>query len=203
MPDHKELVKLLREHAVRELPEGESFTLRSGQKSRYYVDCRNLTLLPRGLNVLVSLLMPELLKLPFDAVGGPAVGADPIVGGLCFMAGLMPRPPFRGFLVRPGMKGHGLASRIIGPIMPGDRCVLVEDVATTGQSLVEAADALAAFGCKVDHAFCVVLRRDCLGQEAGAIERLADRGIRLTSLTTLEELFDRREVPTTTCGDTA
>lgn len=120
--------------------------------------------------------------LEYDAIGGPSIGADPIVGGLIFMAGFMPKSrSLRGFLIRKESKEYGKAGRIVGPLRSGDRCVIVEDVTTTGASTLEAVEVVEAFGAKVVHIFCVVDRL------AGGAESFAAKGIPFTPLLTIKD----------------
>lgn len=181
------LKKMVQRHALEVKPEGEFFTLKSGAKSRYYLDCRNLHLTPEGLHCVVTTLMDKLnvmvnLGFKYDAIGGPSIGADPIVGGLIFLAGLMPiKSKLRGFLVRSEEKEHGKGGRIVGPLKEGDRCVIVEDVTTSGGSAMSAVEAVEAFGAKVVHVFCVVDRL------AGGAELFASKNIPFTPLLTIKD----------------
>lgn len=175
------LVELVLKHALEIKPEGEFFVLKSGAKSRYYLDCRNLDLTPEGLHAVVTTLMDKLRPLQFDAVGGPSIGADPIIGGLCFLGGMMPKCKFVGFLVRPEGKDHGKSGRIVGPVKAGDRCVIVEDVTTTGGSAMSAVQAVEDFGAKVVHVFSIVDRLQ------GGAELFASKNIPFTSLLTIKD----------------
>lgn len=172
----------MRELALEIKPEGEFFTLKSGEKSSYYLDCRNLHLTPKGLHAVVMALHGKLMGMEFDAIGGPSLGADPIIGGLMFVAGMMPRAKYRGFLVRSAGKEHGKSGRIVGPLKQGDRCVVVEDVTTTGGSALDACDEVEAFGAKVVHVFSVVDRL------RGGAEAFAARGIPFESILTIKDL---------------
>lgn len=186
MSDYKpELIGLVKELALEVKPEGEFFTLKSGAQSAYYLDCRNLTLTPHGLCVVTRSLWFEMQEQPhaFMAFGGPSIGADPIVGALVSLCGLMPScKRMRGFLVRPTAKAHGKAGRIVGPLKPGDNCILIEDVVFTGQSSMDAIDEIEAFGAKVVHAFCIVDRLQ------GGAQKFADRGIPFKPLLDVTEL---------------
>lgn len=85
--------------------------------------------------------MHELQGFEFQAIGGPCVGANPIIGGYLYASGCG-NPDLRGYLVRKEEKGHGLEGLVIGSIQPGDRCVMVEDVSTTGGSMMKAIEAV-------------------------------------------------------------
>lgn len=171
----------MRELALEVKPEGEFFTLKSGKQSPYYLDCRNLHLTPKGLHAVVMALHAKLMGMEFDAVGGPSIGADPIIGGLVFIAGMMPRAKYKGFLVRSAGKDHGKGGRIVGPLKQGDRCVVIEDVTTTGGSALDACDEVEAFGAKVVHVFSVIDRL------AGGAEAFAARNIPFTPLLTIKD----------------
>lgn len=175
------LMELVREHALEIKPEGEFFTLKSGAQSRYYLDCRNLNLTPAGLNCVVNSMWQELIGVEFDAVGGPSIGADPIVGGMMFLAGMTTKTKITGFLIRKEGKEHGKGGRIVGPLKPGDRCVVVEDVTTTGGSAMDAVEEVEAFGAKVIQVISVVDRL------AGGAELFASKGIAYKSLLTIKD----------------
>src|SRR5262249_180978 len=116
------------------------FTLASGQKSTYYIDCRKVTLSSVGAALIAAGMLEQLGEPPFEAVGGMTMGADPIVGAMLTLAGQQGRE-LRGFLVRKEPKSHGTTKLVEGPLYPGDRVVIVEDVATTGGSSLRAIEA--------------------------------------------------------------
>src|SRR5262245_45718063 len=117
------------------------FTLASGQKSTYYIDCRKVTLSSGGAAMIAAGILQELGDEPFEAVGGMSLGADPIVGAVLALAGLQGRE-LRGFLVRKEPKQHGTGKLVEGPLYSGDRVVIVEDVATSGGSALKAIEAV-------------------------------------------------------------
>jgi orotate phosphoribosyltransferase len=166
------------------------FTLASGAKSNYYLDCRKLTLHSQGLTAVCNVMFDELEDLRrsrtihFDAIGGPCVGADPIVGAMLQIYGEINTPGFemRGFLIRKEAKAHGKGGLVIGSVKPGDKVVLIEDVATSGGSLLRAADEICRFGCTVVRAMVIVDRLQ------GAAEEFAARGIPFHSLLTIQDL---------------
>jgi orotate phosphoribosyltransferase len=176
------LIQLVREHALEIKPESEFFTLKSGVKSRYYFDCHNLHLTPAGLREVVNCLWSQMQDIQIDAFGGPSIGADPIIGGLTYLAGISPTGQrLRGFMVRKEEKEHGKAGRIIGPIKPGMRCAVIEDITTTGSSALDAVDCVEAFGAKVVHIFCVVDRL------TGGAQAFVERNIPFTPLLTIRD----------------
>ncbi len=128
------LVSELREHA---LVIGE-VVLTSGAKAQYLVDAKRAILLPAGFTALAELVAAQAREWGATAVGGMTMGADPIA-----CAALAGGADIKAFFVRKEAKQHGLARRIEGPVLePGERCMLVEDVVTTGGSTIRALEAL-------------------------------------------------------------
>src|SRR4051812_43257423 len=129
MYDREALQQLIRAKA---LQFGE-FTLASGKKASYYLDCRQITLDSAGAK-LVGAGMLELISadLP-DLVGGMAIGADPITAAILTLAGVK-NMPLRGVMVRKEPKQHGTGKVVEGPFQAGESIVIVEDVVTTGGS---------------------------------------------------------------------
>ncbi|MDH4379712.1 MAG: orotate phosphoribosyltransferase [Vampirovibrionales bacterium] len=133
------LLQLIQQHALK----FGTFTLASGKQSSYYLDCRLVTLLSEGADLIGRLMARQLLPTQADAVGGVVIGAAPMVTatGLAATAqGL----PLNGFLIRKATKGHGTQKLVEGHIAAWMRVVLVEDVVTTAGSLVEGIQALKA-----------------------------------------------------------
>lgn len=177
--DRQALIDLIRDKA---LQFGE-FTLTSGKKSSYYLDLKQVTLDPQGAR-LIGLGILELIeqngRWP-DAVGGMAIGADPVTGAVVTMAGICGKKVL-GFLVRKEAKGHGTQRFVEGPVTPGQRAIIVEDVITTGGSSRAAAEKARAFGLEVLGVIGVVDRLE------GGREALAQAGLPLQSLLTIEDL---------------
>src|SRR5918912_508414 len=120
------LITALREHA---LVIGD-ITLTSGQKAGYYVDVKRATLLPEGFSARSELVAVEAERVGATAVGGTTMGADPIA-----CSALAAGAPVKAFFVRKERKEHGLSRWIEGPpLEAGERCLVVEDVVTTGGS---------------------------------------------------------------------
>ncbi|RMG35853.1 MAG: orotate phosphoribosyltransferase [Planctomycetota bacterium] len=176
--DRQELIRLFRERSLRF---GE-FTLASGKKSSYYLDGKQNTLYSRGLRLIAEGLLHLTQDIPFDAVGGMSIGADPIVGGVLAVAAARDRD-LVGFLVRKEPKGHGTQRFIEGPLEPGMRCVIIDDVITTGGSALTAARRVQEFGGVVVCCAGVVDRME------GGAEAFAAAGLPFRSLLTIED-FD-------------
>ncbi len=159
------------------------FTLSSGKKSNYYLDARLVTLSAEGA-FLCGRLIHDLVKDQRPtAIGGPTLGADPMVGAVGAVSFIDGRP-VKTFIIRKEPKGHGKGRMVEGPgLTEADRIVLIDDVATTGKAFIHSLDALAADGLKPVACACVIDRQD------GAREVLAARGVALYSLFTAREFF--------------
>ena len=135
------------------------FTLASGKKANYYLDCRKLTLDSEGANVIAAGIL-ELIKDDFpDAVGGMAIGADPITAAVITCA-WQQNNPIKGFIVRKEAKAHGTGQQVEGPVEPGQTAVMMEDVVTTGGSSLRAIEHAREFGLNVDRIIAIVDRGD-------------------------------------------
>jgi orotate phosphoribosyltransferase len=177
--DRERLIGLLKRDALKT----GSFTLASGRTSHYYVDGRKVTLSAEGAALIGSGVLTVIEGLPgVTAVGGLTMGADPIVGATLAVAGSKGRHDLRGFLVRKEAKGHGTGRLVEGPLQPGDRVVIVDDVATTGGSSLQAVTAVEAMGCQVA---CVVAVLDRL---EGAGAAFAARKLDFRTLVTIRDL---------------
>lgn len=173
------LLEELRTHA---LVLGE-VVLTSGARAQYLVDAKRAILRPAGFAALGELVAIEARERGATAVGGMTMGADPIA-----CAALAGGAEVKAFFVRKEAKPHGLARRIEGPpLAPGERCLLVEDVVTTGGSTVRAIEAVREEG----HEICGVLAIcDRLAGGAAAIEAAARAPYR--ALTTIDEVYPER-----------
>ena len=158
MAHRNELANLLRAKSIKR---GE-FTLASGKKSSYYLDCRLTTLDPEGA-LLTGYCVLELLDemgVKPDAIGGLSMGADPVVSAAIVVSALEKRP-VQGFLVRKEAKGHGRKKQIEGMEQTrGKRVVIVDDVCTTGGSTLEAIEAATREGCEVVAVISLVDREE-------------------------------------------
>jgi orotate phosphoribosyltransferase len=170
------LIAELREHA---LVLGK-VTLTSGQKADYYVDAKRAILLPAGFRALGELVAAEAARVGATAVGGTTMGADPIA-----CSALAAGAPVKAFFVRKEKKEHGLQRWIEGPVLePGERCLVVEDVVTTGGSAIHAIERLREEGFEVAGVVSVL---DRLAGGAEAIQAAAG-GAPYTPLVTIDEI---------------
>ena len=184
MASHESRPRLLQILLERSLRFGQ-FRLTSGELSDFYVDVRKTSLDPEGLALIGELLADAARLGEADgptAVGGPVIGADPIVAALGLAAWRRGRR-LHLFLVRKEAKEHGVGGRIVGELPPDARVLLVDDVLTKGGSLADAVTVVEETGAKVTDVGCVVDRK------AGGEERLAAPGRRLHALFAIDELL--------------
>jgi orotate phosphoribosyltransferase len=179
--DAKEtLLEELRRHA---LIVGE-VTLTSGAVAQYYVDAKRAILRPAGFRALAELVAGYARQWEATAVGGLTMGAD---APAC--AALAGGADVKAFFVRKETKAHGLQRKVEGPpLEPGERCLIVEDVVTSGGSTVQAIEAVRNEGFDVCGVVCVV---DRLAGGAEAI-RLASHDAPYAPLVTIDELYPDR-----------
>ena len=181
-PDSRQtLVQELREHA---LVIGE-VTLTSGRTAQYYVDAKRAILLPAGFRALGELVRAEAERSGATAVGGMTMGADPVA-----CAALAAGADVKAFFVRKERKQHGLQRWVEGPQLdPGERCLIVEDVVTTGGSTVQAIERVREEGFEVVAVTSVL---DRLAGGAEAIEAAAG-GAPYRPLTTIDDVYPERD----------
>jgi orotate phosphoribosyltransferase len=173
------LVDELREHA---LVIGE-VTLTSGARAQYYVDAKRAILRPQGFAALGALVAAQVRDWEGTAVGGMTMGADPVA-----CAALAGGARVKAFFVRKDAKTHGLQRRVEGPLLTlDDRCVVVEDVVTTGGSTLAAIAALQEAGQQICGVISVLDRLAGGGQ---AIEGAA--GAPYVALTTIDDVYPQR-----------
>lgn len=177
----KRLAKLLIEKSYKE----GNFTLASGKKSEYYFDCRQTALHPEGAWLIGSLFFDLIKDLPICGVGGMTLGSDPLITATSIISYEKDRP-LNGFIVRKESKGHGTNQYVEGlaNFNSGDQVVLLEDVITTGGSILTACERAEAVGLKVIQ-ICSVLDR-----EEGGCEKLTSAGYELKALFHRNELLE-------------
>ena len=175
--DRSRLIELIREHALR----FGDFTLASGKKASFYLDCRKVTLHPQGANQIAAGMLELLGQSLPEAIGGMAIGADPITAATITLAGQR-GDSLVGFIVRKEAKQHGTGQQVEGPVRAGMEAVIVEDVVTSGGSALKAVDAAVHFGLKVQRVLAVVDRLE------GGREAIEAAGLKLQTLVTVKDL---------------
>jgi orotate phosphoribosyltransferase len=178
-PVIRELIGLVEAKALKR----GTFRLASGREASFYLDAKQVVLDAHGAMLVGRAILERLRSLgPLPAaVGGMSIGADPITSAVITMAGIEGLP-LKGFMVRKEPKDHGTKKYVEGPVEPGQRVVIVEDVTTTGGSSLLAIDRVHEFGLVVERVVTVIDRL------AGAKDAFAARGIPLESLVTIRDL---------------
>jgi len=176
MYDREALKQLVRTKALKF---GE-FTLASGKKASYYLDCRQITLDAQGARLVGAGMLDLLAGDMPDLVGGMAIGADPITAAILTLAGVQGLP-LRGVMVRKEAKQHGTGKLVEGPLQPGDSIAIVEDVVTTGGSSLLAIERCEDVGLKVQRVLAIIDRLE------GGREAFTARGYELTTLFTIRD----------------
>lgn len=143
------------------------FTLSSGIKSDYYIDCRTTTLHAQGAELIGRVFLDVFRGQGWApaALGGLTLGADPIVVAVAVISA-QAGSPVHGFLVRKAEKAHGMGRRLEGFQEKGANVVIVDDVCTTGSSTIQAIEAAREFGFNVIGAACLVEREEAAGRPA-------------------------------------
>ena len=175
----RRLARLLVEKSYRE----GDFVLASGRRSDYYFDCRVTALHAEGSWLIGTLFNHMLSEMDIKGVGGMTMGADPLVAATTVISHEQ-GSPLNGLLVRKEAKGHGTGQYVegLGNFSTGDRVAMLEDVVTTGGSLLKACDRICDAGLSIV-AVCAILDR-----EEGGREKLREAGYDLLALFTRAEL---------------
>ncbi len=178
MDERTELKNIIIERSIKK----GDFTLASGRKSTYYINGKMTTLNSRGLYLSAKLFLDSFSDIDYDAFAGPVIGADPIIGALLALSAERSMEK-EGLLVRKEAKGHGTKRQIEGNIKEGMKVLILEDVVTTGGSLLGAADAVTQEGGVIAGIHVLVDR------EEGAVEMIAGAGYEFHSLFKVSELL--------------
>ncbi len=174
------LLALLQERSFRYRPD-PPFKLASGRESPYYVDCRPVTHSAEGLALMGEIIFDLIQDQQVRAVGGLTMGADPLAHAVSLVS-YQKGKPVDAFSVRKFQKNHGTGGRIVGPVQPGERVVVLEDVVTTGGSALAAVKAAREFGLMVVQVIILVDR------EEGGREAIEEQVSRVTAVFTLSQL---------------
>ena len=169
----------------------KGFTLASGHVSPFYVDCRALMAHPSARRLVGQLAHEALTGIEFDCLGGLEIGAISIATTISdFAYAADPKREWRTFVVRKQAKDHGLGKLIEGVIRSGDRALIVDDVLTSGGSLLKAVASAREAGLQVSHALVIMDRKE---QEGRA--KVEQAGVRVISLLTIDDLTAARQYP--------
>ncbi len=154
----EELIRLLCRKSV-QFSDTPDFRLVSGRMSRLYVNCKPTTLSPRGMFLAGHLMLEAVESADVKGIGGLTFGADPIAVATAFASELAGRP-IHAFSIRKAPKDHGIVRWIEGDLAPGDRVVVIDDVATTGGSTIRAIERARSEGIAVVRAVVLVDREE-------------------------------------------
>lgn len=135
------------------------FKLASGRLSPYYVDCKPTMHNAEGKELIGEIIFDRIKNEGITAVGGLTMGADPIASAVSLIS-YQKGNPINSFSVRKTPKDHGIIRRVEGDIQPGERVVIVDDVITTGMSVVDAIKATQDFGLKIVMVMVLVDREE-------------------------------------------
>ncbi len=159
------------------------FTLASGKQSDYYIDARLTTLDAEGVFLIGKIFLSEIIDDgEIVGVGGPTMGADPIVGSILAQSSVIGKP-LKGFLVRKEEKQHGTGKLVEGNLEKGDKVIVVEDVVTTGDSVIKALNAIQDLGAEVQMVLVIVDR------EEGGVEKFKEAGVEYRPIFRISELL--------------
>lgn len=171
------LLSLLTKFAYQE----GDFTLSSGAKSSYYINCKQVTLRADGA-LMIGHLLFSLLPEDTQAVAGLTLGADPLVSAVSVVSAYE-KKPIPGLIIRKEPKGHGTKAYLEGPTLePGAKVVVLEDVVTTGRSAMLAVERLQAAGYQVEQILALVDRQQ------GGKELYQSKGLKFQALFSISEL---------------
>lgn len=179
--ERDELLELLYNESFR-YEDKPIFKLSSGQMSRYYVDCKKVTLDPKGATLIGRLVFERIRPLRPEGIGGLTLGADPIALAVSITS-YLEKQPIPAFIIRKEPKGHGSRAWIEGNLPEGARVVVAEDVITTGGSTLKAIDRLKAHGCEILTVIALVDRQE------GGREKIEASGYSVEALFTVDDFL--------------
>ena len=161
--------------AERSFSQGKTFRLASGKESNFYFDLKPTMLDPEGIDLLADLILERTANIEAEYVGGLAMGAVPVAVAAILKSHGTSRP-LKGFWVRKEAKGHGTNNLTDGYLPDGANVIIVDDVTTTGGSVLQAIDEVRRHNCKIAAVITIVDRLE------GAKEKLASRDVELIAL---------------------
>ena len=157
------LLELILEYAF-QYSETPAFKLAHGGTSRFYFNCKRITLDPEGQYLVGNLVFEAVKDFGISAIGGLTLGADPIANATAYSSWLKGRP-IQSFIVRKTSKDHGIIAAIEGKVTAGDRVVVVDDVVTTGGSTLQAISACRQAGLDIVGVLTLIDRQEMNGRE--------------------------------------
>ena len=160
------------------------YKLVSGRMSQFYINCKPVTLNARGMFLAGHLIFDAIRDDDVTAVGGLTFGADPLAVATAFTSEIKNRP-IHAFSIRKTRKDHGMIRWIEGDIQPGERVVIIDDVATTGGSTIKAIERALAEGLEVVKAVIFVDRQE------GGVRNIKQHVSKVSSIITRDELLER------------
>ena len=172
------LLELLKERAV----VLGKVKLSSGKESDYYLDERIVTLSPEGAYLTAKIILDMLKDVEVNAVGGPTIAADPIVGAIAAVSYAEGRP-VAGFMVRKEPKGHGMGKQVEGPIKEGSKVAIIDGTMTTGGSVLKAIEAVEKIGCQVVRVILLIDRLE------GGRDKIQREGYDFAAVFTRDDLL--------------
>jgi orotate phosphoribosyltransferase len=163
-----------------------SFKLVSGRMSRFYVNCKPTTLSPRGMFLVGHLVFDIIKDLKPNGIGGLTFGADPMAMATAFVSELK-ESPINAFSIRKTRKDHGIIKWVEGDMQPGQRVVIIDDVATTGGSTIKAIERAGSEGLDVVKAVILVDRQE------GGLENIRQHVRDVAAIISRDELMKQYE----------
>ena len=179
----QELVQIICEKSFKYSRE-PSFKLVSGRVSRFYVNCKPTTLSARGMYLVGHLMFDEIKDSRAAAVGGLTFGADPLAMAAAFASELKGQP-INAFSIRKTQKDHGIVRWIEGDVQPGQRVVIIDDVATTGGSTIKAIERARSEGLEVVKSVILVDRQE------GGLDNIRMHVEDVSAIISRDELMER------------
>lgn len=167
-----------------QVSDSPTFKLASGKLSKYYINCKPTTLNPEGMHLIGNIIVDKISDIKIDAIGGPSSGANPIadaVSMISYQKGKLIKP----FYVREKVKDHGIVNKIEGDICKGDRAIIVEDVITTGASILKAIKCAREEGLEVVGVIVLVDR------EEGGKEEILEQVDKFDSIIKMSDLLKK------------
>lgn len=182
----KDIARLKQLLIEKSYKEGE-FTLTSGEKSNFYIDCKSVTLSPEGLYLCGKIIHPLADMHRVKGICGMTLGADPLVTAVS-IASYLRRSFISALIVRKKPKGHGTVSQIEGTenVPPGSEIALIEDVVTTGSTLINVIDIVKQHSYKIATIITLVDRLE------GGKENIKAAGYTLTSIFTKKDFIGNK-----------